>query len=445
MKTMDFEESQKLDNNSQYLKIQKAEIKVPKYLFYFFIPLIFIIICFLFYNKKVNVEKDKQSTVDSFVKKLDRNNFKSLLNERKIFEMNYSYEPYMNIDKSISYDQNADIIYNKTGILNITKLDYYYNGISKDTSKLNHIHISMGFDVNFIELSSIAIASVLNTSNPKTYIHLHIMAIDFSFIHMKKIIQLKRFHDNVDFIFYNSIQAEYDFGERAKKEYRGIGDYTRILAPEIVNNTDRILIVDTGDVIAQKDISEVYNFDLEDNYFAWILEDTAGNENADENKFFRNNFYPNTGICLINVKLWRENGLYKKSILVSRAYNILPCPYQDIIFVVSDFKFKYMPLKYNCKLFFENDEQMKNRDVNSKYIKKWIENQKYTPYRYSVEEILEAATDPVINHIYQEKIYKGVGCNKLTIQWIKYAITSGFYEEIKKKYPIPFDTCGHLL
>jgi len=431
---MDFEIIQKLDNNSQFLKIQKAGIKTPKYLFYFFIPLILIICCFLLFSQKGNLDKDKQSTIDSLVKKLDRNNFKSMLYERKIFEMNYSYEPYINIDKSISYEQNADIIYNKTGILNITKLDYYYNGILKDTSKLNHIHISMGFDANFIELSSIAIASVLNTSNPNTYIHLHIMAINFSFMHIKKIIKLKRFHDNVDFIFYNSIQAEYDFGDRAKKEYRGIGDYTRILAPEIVNNTDRILIVDTGDVIAQKDISEVYNFNLEDNYFAWILEDTAGNENADENKFFRNNFYPNTGICLINVKLWRENDLYKKSILVSRAYNILPCPYQDIIFVVSDFKFKYMPLKYNCKLFFENDKQMENRDVNSKYIKKWIENQKYSPYRYSVEEILEAATDPVINHIYQEKIYKGVGCNKLTIQWIKYAITSGFYEEIKKKY-----------
>ena len=445
MKEIDFEESQKLDNNRENLKLQKVKKNNLKDLFYFFIPLILIIIYFLFFSKKGNLFKDKKNTDDSFVKKLDRNNFKNILNERKIFEMNYSYEPYMNLDKSISYDQNADIIYDKTGILNITKLDYYYSGILKDTSKLNHIHISMGFDVNFIELSSIAIASVLNTSNPNTYIHLHIMAIDFSFKHMKKIIQLKRLHDNIDFIFYNSIQAEYDFGERAKKEYRGIGDYTRILSPEIVNNTDRILIVDTGDVIAQKDISEVYNFDLEDNIFGWILEDTAGNENADENKFFRNNFYPNTGICLINVKLWRENNLYKKSILVSRAYHVLPCPYQDIIFVISDFKFKYMPLKYNCKLFFENDEQMKNRDINSKYIKKWIENQKYSPYRYSVEEILEAAIDPVINHIYQEKIYKGVGCNKLTIQWIKYAITSGFYEEIKKKYPIPFDSCEHLL
>ena len=442
---MDFEEAQNLDNNDQNLKIQKRRIKILKYLFPFFIPLIFILICLLLFSNKEKKDKNKQIIVNSFVKKLDRNNFKSILNERRIFEMNYSYEPYMNIDKSISYDQNADIIYNKTGILNITKLDYYYNGIFKDTSNLNHIHISMGFDVNFIELSSIAIASVFNTSYPNTYIHLHIMAINFSFIHMKKIIQLKRFHENVDFIFYNSIQAEYDFGERASKEYRGIGDYTRILAPEIVNDTDRILIVDTGDVIAQKDISEVYNFDLGDNYFAWILEDTAGNEYADENKFFRNNFYPNTGICLINVKLWRENDLYKKSILVSRSYHILPCPYQDIIFVVSDFKFKYMPLKYNCKLFFETDEQMKNKDVNSKYIKKWIDNQKYSPYRYSVEEILEAALDPVINHIYQEKIYKGVGCNKLTIQWLKYATTSGFYEEIKKKYPIPFETCGHLI
>jgi lipopolysaccharide biosynthesis glycosyltransferase len=239
-----------------------------------------------------------------------------------------------------------------------------------------------------------------------------------------------------------------DFDE-IKADLKTFMDESKISTSSVDNSItitgNAIQIAKAKDVIAQKDISEVYNFDLEDNIFGWILEDTAGNENADENKFFRNNFYPNTGICLINVKLWRENNLYKKSILVSRAYHILPCPYQDIIFVVSDFKFKFMPLKYNCKLFFENDEQMKNKDVNSKYIKKWIENQKYSPYRYSVEEILEAAIDPVINHIYQEKIYKGIGCNKLTMQWIKYAMTSGFYEEIKKKYPIPFDSCGHLL
>lgn len=222
-----------------------------------------------------------------------------MYNERKLFIINYSYSPYININKSVSYDENADLIYFSSGMLNITKLDYYYNNIDIDVSNFNHIHLSMGFDKNYIYLSLISIASILNTSSVDTYIHFHILCLNFKFEDMKKIIQLKRINKNVEFIFYNAKQAEYDFKERGKKEERGVGDYTRILAPQIVNNTNKILIMDSGDVIAQKDISEVYFFDLEDNYFSWILEDVAGNPNINYNKFFRNNFYPNSGICLV--------------------------------------------------------------------------------------------------------------------------------------------------
>ena len=98
-----------------------------------------------------------------------------------------------------------------------------------------------------------------------------------------------------------------------------------------------------------------------------------------------------------------------------------------------------MPLKYNTKLFFESDEQMKNRKIDNKLIQKWIRHQKDSQFKYSIDEILEAALDPVINHIYQEKITKGIRCNnKLIIQWINYAKLTGFYEKIKEKYPKPF-------
>ena len=40
--------------------------------------------------------------------------------------------------------------------------------------------------------------------------------------------------------------------------------------------------MDAGDVIVQKDISEIYYFNLGNNYFGWILEDVAG---YDQNKY----------------------------------------------------------------------------------------------------------------------------------------------------------------
>ena len=234
------------------------------------------------------------------------------------------------------------------------------------------------------------------------------------------------------------MQAEYDFGEKANEGRRGLGEYTRLLAPQIVNNTYKLLILDSGDIIVQKDISEVFYFNLQDNYFSWILEDAAGNIRSKFNKFFRNNFYPNTGVCLINVKLFRQDNLYKAAFFAAKAYKDLPCPMQDIFIIISNYKFSYMPLKYNTKLFFENDEQMKNRKIDNKLIQKWIRHQKDSQFKYSIDEILEAALDLVISHIYQEKITNGIGSSQLTIQWINYAKLTGFYEKIKKLYPKPF-------
>ena len=331
-------------------------------------------------------------------------------------------------------------------MLNITKLNYYYYNIDINSINLNHINLAMGFDKNYIELSTIAIASVLNTSNPDTFFHFHILGLNFSILDIKNIISLKSINRNVDFVFYNAKQVEYDFGERGKREGRGVGNYARILAAQIVNNTDRILTMDAGDVIVQKDISEIYYFNLGNNYFGWILEDVAG---YDQNKywdiFFRHYFYPNSGICLINIGLFRRDNLYKKAFYVSKAYNNMACPFQDIILSISNYKFKFFPLKYNCKLFFENDTQMINKISKNKLIERWLDHQKFSPYKYSVYEIIEAAIDPIINHLYQDKITNGINCNNLTFQFIKYAKLTGFYEQIKKKYPIPFKMCESFL
>jgi len=287
-------------------------------------------------------------------------------------------------------------------------------------------------------------ASILNTSNFDTYIHLHIMAYNFCFDDMEKFIKLKKINKNIDFIFYSTKQAEYDFLEKSKGYHRGLGDYARLLAPQIINNTDKVLALDAGDILAQKDISEIYFYDLEDNYFAYIIELDAGLKNS-PNPFTNNNFYCNAGVILINCTKFRKDELYKKAFFVAMTSTKLDFPYQDIFSYIPLYKIKIMPLKYNCKLFFENDEQMKNKDNNTNYINQWIETQKSNPFKYSRQEILEAALDPVIVHYYIHKITNNIGCNKYTFQFIKYSKLTGFYEEIRSKYPKPFKKCENLI
>jgi len=174
-----------------------------------------------------------------------------------------------------------------------------------------------------------------------------------------------------------------------------------------------------------------------------LFENVAGNLKIKWSKFVSNNFYPNAGVCLVNVREFRKDDLYKKAFFMSKAYQHLPCPVQDIFLIISNYKFKFMPLKYNCRPFFYTNEQKKNNDTH--LIKKWIKHQIFSPFKYSKEEILEAALDPLISHIVKNKLQFSNNCNNyLLIQWIQYAKISGLYEMIKKKYPKPFN-CENIL
>ena len=365
-----------------------------------------------------------------------RYHFDEIYSNRTLFKINYSYLPYTNVIKSISYDKNANILFSLTGMLNLTLLDFYYHNIDIDKTKFNHIHISMGFDENYVLLSSIAIASLLNNSDSETFIHLHLILTNCSYENIKPIINLKKINKNVEFILYNGKQAEYDFGRRADGERRGVGDYTRILVPEIVNNTNRILILDSGDILVNKDLSELYFFDIGDNYFAFSLDEYAGTS-LDDIPIAHNFFYPNTGVCLINVRKFREDNLYKPCFYAAMSYNSLPCPYQDIFMLVSNYKFKFWALNYNSPQFFANKNEMNSDNGYVGDIEKWFNNQ-ISPYKYSKEELREAALNPVITHLYHTKPYKNEANKMNQERWRKFANMTGLYEKIKEKYPRGF-------
>ena len=366
-----------------------------------------------------------------------RYHFQEEYNTRKLFKINYSHYPYIKIKNNLSYAENAIFIYNSTGMLNITKLDNYYFKSEKKINilELNHIHISMALDKNYSDLSLITIASVLNTSSFDTYIHFHILGLNLGYEEIKKIIDLSKINKKVEFIFYNAKQIEYDFKGSLKDIYRGFGNIARLLCPQIINNTNKILILDSGDILCQKDLSEIYFYDIEDNYFGWILEDCAGNYLKFVDKFMQNNFHPNGGVFLVNIPLFRKDDLYKKAVFVGKSYSYIECPVQSILITIANYKFKYIPLNYNLNLFYETKEELIKKKTKS--IEKWMITQRLSPYKYTIDEIIDAISDPVIQHFYHGKL-ENTNCHKFNIQWLKYAKLVGKYDILKLKYPKHF-------
>ena len=368
-----------------------------------------------------------------------RYDFQSNYHKRKLFKINYSYYPYLGISEKLSYEKNAMNIYKSTGMLNITKFEYYYNKklLTINILAFNHIHLSMGFDKDYSDLALVSIVSILNTSSSDTYIHFHILGLNFGFNEIKKIIDLRKINNRVEFIFYNAKQVIYDF-DISLKEKRGPGNFARILSPQIINNTNKVLFLDSGDIIAQKDLSEVYFFDIKDNYFGFSLEICAGYYLKYNDKFTSNNFHPQGGVLLINVRLFRKDELYKKAVFVSKSYNTFENPCQEIIITIANYKFAYIPLNFNTNLHYDNDEDKLARR-NISFLRIWMKYQKFSPHKYEYKEYLDAMLDPVISHYYFGKMQNEIRCINPVLQWLQYAKLTGKYENLKLKYPAPFN------
>ena len=103
-----------------------------------------------------------------------RYNFRKIFENRKIYKYDNSYLLYKKLDRSLSYKESGEKIFESTGMLNFTMLDYYYNNIKLDTSELNHIHIGIGLDNNYIPLTLITLISLLETSK-KIHIFIYML------------------------------------------------------------------------------------------------------------------------------------------------------------------------------------------------------------------------------------------------------------------------------
>lgn len=91
--------------------------------------------------------------------------------------------------------------------------------------------------------------------------------------------------------------------------------YVRCLAPSIFPTLDKILYLDTDIICANTGIEELWNIDLTDKYLAAAIDieqslrDEAERINVGKNT--QNNNYFNSGVMLMNLKKWRDEGYDK--------------------------------------------------------------------------------------------------------------------------------------
>jgi lipopolysaccharide biosynthesis glycosyltransferase len=342
--------------------------------------------------------------INSINKKTKKKKKRLTKNIKKIVFFLIVFLICLNINKAIQinkiYDEFAKKLFDVNKTISFDYLDEYFYGIKRNYSNFDNIHILFAFNNEYYLLASVTIISILKTANDNSFIHIHIIASKgFEYETMKKLNSLKgRISNNVEFIFYDGSKAEKDFGSQIKNETYGVGEYAKLLGSILIDKKiDRIIALDAGDCLIQKDLLELYNYPLDD-YLVRGSIDPLAPCLPDWDIFFLKEGYLNAGVYLYNLKKWREMDIYNDIIKFYKYLNFtnkLKTPHQDIInCFLPSVSIGLLPIKYNLQEYidFENptDEQKGSifYSLNCSY------------YYGKQEEIMEGAKNVVIWHYF---------------------------------------------
>lgn len=235
----------------------------------------------------------------------------------------------------------------------------------------------------------------------------------------------------MEFNFYNAKRVERELN---KVSYKGPGLVGKLLLPQLVpDDVKRLIILDIGDTLVLKDLSEMYNWDMKDNIYMGAPDLSAGKFGKISKKNL--DVYINAGTYLIDVKKVKLKNMYQKYLKYKNIYKP-PLAEQDMINDIAFGKIGYLPIKFGLlPPYFTDKKSYKNHLVtiykrfNLNIISK---NNTFLPKNY--EEFYKQAFNPIIVHQWNGKWSKGKGLNiyrKLCQYYIRLA---GIWDEMCKKH-----------
>lgn len=239
---------------------------------------------------------------------------------------------------------------------------------------------------------------------------------EFSQDTVAKILEIKNKYSNVQITFidvknkFKNLKKTHDFIDYPTY-------YRLLLAKLLPQDVEKCFYFDT-DIIVNGDITEFYETDLGDNYFAGVR--AAGYRFDEEFHKKRLNLpdvnnYVNAGVILLNIKKLRQDCMAEKfEKLVENNYLDQD---QDILNVSCYKKIKTVDLKYN---------------LMTKYEKLWDKCVKSGSY--TQEEIDNALENPIIVHFADRQ--KPWNNKKILFAnlWWDYVQKTPYFDEIQKIY-----------
>jgi lipopolysaccharide biosynthesis glycosyltransferase len=251
---------------------------------------------------------------------------------------------------------------------------------------------------------------------------------------MLKIYSLRdKIRDDVEFNFYNARRVEEELKDLNTK---GPGAVAKLLLPQLLpDDVTKLIIFDTGDLLVLRDLSTMYNFDMDKYTFLGIPGGQFGKKAKITKKIFEK--YINSGSMLVDVVKVKKNDLYSKYVKYKDIYKNSYVGDQHLLNDISIGKIGYLPMKFGVRSPYKNDNDSDKPLYSNPfepYIKPYLKSN-YSHIPKKKNEIIQLGYNPIIIHQWNGKWMYGQGMTiyrRLAQYYIKLA---GIWDELCGKYP----------
>ena len=136
--------------------------------------------------------------------------------------------------------------------------------------------------------------------------------------------------------------------------------------PNILPHLDKALYLD-GDILATKDLSELFNIDI-DNFYLGAVRELRSEYTRKYNELTNTKYYFNSGVMLLNLKKMRKDDLPQKLLITKlNQPKSWRCMDQDVFNNVVNDNFKHLPIQYNNFISLFIADRINIKQLNTFY------------------------------------------------------------------------------
>lgn len=292
---------------------------------------------------------------------------------------------------------------------------------------MKKIPIFFAFNNDYVEPAAVAFYSLLSKTKSNIFYNMFVLHSDISIKKQNLLYSIiNRFNNaKLEFVdtnrFFDKFWQNGTFSNQSSKSTFTSDTLVRCFASRFFPQYDKIIYSDV-DVIFADDISELYDINIEKNYFAGVKNAFMKSENNElehlSSKYYEmlKDSYIAGGILVFNLKKIREDSLENEMLDIINDSNIYKkWPDQDIINIVAEKKITFIPLNYICYPYLVDlitrpnftshytRDELYDSIINPKIIhfaaaKPWNSNPNFANIWWSIFNYLELKQTHIFNH-----------------------------------------------